>query len=203
MNSTRPALLIVNGVLPDEARIRTLCDQAGSIVCTDGAADQLRAVAPDIMPDVIIGDLDSLQDTLSYRKSSVVQIEDQNSTDLEKALTYLIDRKFTSVIVVGFYGTRYDHTVTNLQILSAVHQKLSIILVDNLGYGVFLSHTSSRNSVVLEEAVGTTVSLIPLGKVVSGLRQMDYSILLMMRLLGGASGVDKVIKQTCRGHLLA
>lgn len=159
------ALLVVNGNLPREEILRKLCDQVALIVCTDGAADQLRMIASDAMPSVIVGDIDSLQNTACYHEDVIIRINDQHSTDLEKALGYLVNNSPMLVVVVGFSGCRYDHTITNLQILSSFHDKLDFLLIDDLGYGVFLSRMSKRGSFIIDEVIGTTVSLIPIGRI--------------------------------------
>jgi len=177
------ALLVVNGNLPREDMLRTLCENAQLIVCTDGAADQLRRVLSDIMPSVIVGDMDSLEECSCYHNDLFVRIDDQYSTDLEKALGYLVDKKAMSVRVVGFSGSRYDHTITNLQVLSSFHDKLDVLLIDDFGYGAFLSYRSTKSSLVINQEVGTTVSLIPLGRI-SGISTEGLEYPLVGETLG-------------------
>lgn len=172
-----PALLVVNGTLPREDILRRVCDQSHLIVCTDGAADQLRRLALEIRPAAIIGDLDSLECSSFYDENTIIRIDDQESTDLEKALGYLIEKQPEPVVVIGFFGSRYDHSITNLQILSSFHEKLDFLLVDDYGYGLFLSRRSNKRSVVINEAAGTTVSLLPIGRI-SGITTegLDYPL---------------------------
>src|SRR5271169_2252454 len=108
------ALIIANGTLPSANRIRMITHKAHYIICADGGANHARRLG--ITPDIILGDFDSLHaSTRKYFKSVVHEkIDDQENTDLEKALEYCIEHQFSSADVVGAFGDRIDHTTGSL-----------------------------------------------------------------------------------------
>jgi thiamine pyrophosphokinase len=160
-------LLVVNGILPKASIITDLAARVDHIICTDGALHKLLMEAPSVKPHTVIGDLDSIDhsdviEMYNCQDTSVIQLSDQNSTDLEKALTYLQSLGVKKIFVIGFNGLRYDHTITNLHVLSSWHHVMNFTLVDDFGYGVF---RAGKYELVLDLEIGTTVSLLPLGEV--------------------------------------
>ena len=80
------ALLWLNADGPSDALISQLLDGADIVVGVDGGSD--RAVGSGFEIDMIIGDMDSvgLQDSAVAR----IPLEDQQSSDLAKAIEYLL-----------------------------------------------------------------------------------------------------------------
>src|SRR5512147_2444542 len=105
---SKHALVICNGEMPAKKIITPLLKNKPFIICADGGANKARVLG--IAPHFIIGDLDSItENTKRFFKSvPIVRIEDQYSTDLEKALNYLISFGFTSAVVAGAMGERPD-----------------------------------------------------------------------------------------------
>ena len=70
----------------------------------------------DIRPDEVVGDFDSLSEEAKtfYKGVKFSRSEDQDSTDLEKALRSI---DLPVVIVLGAFGGRIDHTLGAIQIL--------------------------------------------------------------------------------------
>ena len=95
--------------------------RAPCVVAADGGAD--RALALGVMPQAVIGDLDSLSQAGRARlgPDRVFRIDEQETTDFDKALR-LIAAPF--VLAVGVAGRRIDH---ELAVLSGLfrHQALA------------------------------------------------------------------------------
>ncbi len=73
-----------------------------------------------LVPDVIIGDLDSISaEALKEFKSvsKIIRLKRQNDTDVEKCLKYAISHKYDEALLVGATGNRLDHTFCNLGIV--------------------------------------------------------------------------------------
>ncbi|MGB9772750.1 MAG: thiamine diphosphokinase [Bacteroidota bacterium] len=166
----RYALVIANGSVPRRELCRTLAKDASLIVCADGGAN--KALERGIRPHVIVGDLDSVKrSTLkALRTSQIVLNVNQEATDLEKALDYLISKRLRKVLVLGATGRRTDHTLTNFSILKkysqcecrstmAPRRQLDIRFIDDFLELRILPHRS-----VLTTSVGEILSLVPLGK---------------------------------------
>jgi thiamine pyrophosphokinase len=139
------------------------------ILCADGGAD--RALSLGVEPDFVIGDLDSLSGQARQRlqPEQLIRRPDQNSSDLEKALEFALDRKITEVTVIGVGGGRLDHQLFNLHVLERYSQVMDIRCMDSGGSGFFL-----RGSVQLICQPGETITLMAFrrasGITTSGLR---------------------------------
>ena len=122
---SRPTLLIGNGRSLPKAWLKQLAKNASLLVCADGGAD--RALAAGVQPDVIIGDLDSVSAQTRERcaKAQWVFVDNQDNTDLEKALTWLLKQHCRDCILVGFDGNRMDFTVGNLLACAKYAKKIN------------------------------------------------------------------------------
>eukprot|EP00917_Polyrhabdina_sp_WS-2016_P031053 GHVP01066206.1.p1 GENE.GHVP01066206.1~~GHVP01066206.1.p1 ORF type:complete len:137 (+),score=29.56 GHVP01066206.1:85-495(+) len=63
-----------------------------SLVCADGGALRLKALCPDVVPNFIIGDLDSYAQDLVNVQTEVIFVKDQDTNDFEKSLNFLSAR---------------------------------------------------------------------------------------------------------------
>lgn len=152
------ALLIANGVLPSPRIVREIVSSSDFIVCADGGTR--HALRLGIQPDVVIGDLDSLSSRIRrrLRQSEIIQSADQNQTDLEKAIDYLLKRKAKRITVLGATGKRIDHTLANVALLAKYQSRANLILVDSTGEIEIV-----RSRVSFQAKPGATVSLLALG----------------------------------------
>src|SRR5690606_10423431 len=115
--------------------------------------------------DVLIGDFDRNFDFKKYEQAQyppikVIKVDDQNSTDLDKAYQYLIDHNFRAVNVVWATGRRADHTFSNLTNLVQVKNQLQVVLLDDYSK-VFLCPTTFKKWY----PNGTPLSLMPSGPI--------------------------------------
>ncbi|HTR81468.1 MAG TPA: thiamine diphosphokinase [Bacteroidota bacterium] len=155
----RTALVICNGEVLSKKEIAPLLKENPFIVCADGGADKARARG--IRPDVIIGDLDSISPgTRSYFSDvRTIHVKSQHSTDLEKALTFLLKHGYRSAVVAGTMGGRPDHAYTNFSILKKYQRRMDLLFVDPL-----CDIRIVGRSIAFDASVGTIVSLMPLGR---------------------------------------
>ena len=111
------ALIIANGEPPQKKRLALLVKQAGTVICADGGAN--TALKMGIAPDAIVGDLDSIhtEALVKFRRVAIHEERNDETTDLEKAITWAIQSKHDHITVVGAFGKRLDHTVGNLGVL--------------------------------------------------------------------------------------
>ena len=87
---------------------------ATRVVACDSAANAYRRHFRK-WPEVIIGDLDSISNThLIPHPSSLIPVSDQETNDLEKAMTYCAKRGWKNPVIVGATGKREDHTLGNV-----------------------------------------------------------------------------------------
>lgn len=111
--------VFLNYVLPSASVVSHLAKHAARIVCADGGANRLRDSGLDIVPDAIVGDLDSIREDVAayYREKRVSIIEDgdQYSTDMDKAVRWAIKQDPNDdIVIVASMGGRLDHSLSNI-----------------------------------------------------------------------------------------
>jgi len=155
-NNVKKCIILANGNPPKKSVI-TFFQKRGysKLICADGGSNS--ALKMKLVPDVIIGDLDSISsEALKEFKSlsKIIRLKRQNDTDVEKCLKYAISHKYDEALLVGANGNRLDHTFCNLGIvLKYFHQiKISLIAEDS-----FLK--AYTNNIELKTFPGETISL--------------------------------------------
>lgn len=124
-----------------------------------------------ITPDLSAGDFDSVtEEQLCKIKNNSKQFVicdpiNKNLSDTELALEYAIEMKPQEIIIFGAIGTRLDHTLANIQILSSVLKRGITCSIRNRHNHISVTdsvHVVSRNDFPY-------VSLIPLSNEVTGI----------------------------------
>ncbi|MHB1685825.1 MAG: thiamine diphosphokinase [Ignavibacteriaceae bacterium] len=132
----KKSIILANGKAPRKSVINYL-QKIGytALVCADGGANTAKQIG--IAPDFIIGDFDSaLPSTLKFYedKAKIIRIKDQNSTDVEKCLNFLIKNKYEEVVLTGVTGDRLDHTFCNLGIVLKFFKKIKLNIIAENSY---------------------------------------------------------------------
>lgn len=153
----RKAVILANGTPPPASIIRRLVRSADLVVCADGGANLARRLR--IRPDVVLGDMDSISPSTRefFRGVPFLQIPDQESTDLEKAIDLCIHRGMASVGIIGATGDRLDHTTGSLGCFKRFGAHLELTVFDTVG-----TISMIRRSVTFTATKGDRISLIPL-----------------------------------------
>jgi thiamine pyrophosphokinase len=153
------ALIICNGEMPSSRTLRSLVDGADFVICADGGANKARRLG--VVPDLIIGDLDSItaETKRFFRRVKFIRDENQNNSDLEKALDFVLSKRVTEILVIGATGGRTDHTLSNLSIVGKYHRKANITMKDRTCEIAVIDRRIS-----FDAAIGEIVSLLPLGR---------------------------------------
>ena len=159
-------IIFANGELPDLDAARTLLQAGDYLIAADGGANHLLKMG--ILPEIVIGDLDSVdEDTLFQLTSAEVNIEqyseDKDETDIELALGYAVEMRPSAILIVGGLGGRLDQTLANLSILTdPMLPKIDIRLDDGLEEVFFCRASAEKGGQVeVQGRSGDTVSLIP------------------------------------------
>lgn len=157
-----PALIIANGARCSDELLGQLLEWSPLIVVLDAAME--RVVELGIKVDVLIGDFDHDFDAQSYLETQypieIINVTEQDSTDLEKAFLYLIKRGIPSANVVWATGRRTDHTITNLTSLVKFQADLKVTVLDDYSK-VYLLPKNFKKWYPQK----TIISLIPIGTV--------------------------------------
>lgn len=180
------------------------------LIAADGGSRHCLSL--DLRPDILIGDLDSIdQQVLADWQTAGVDThqypEDKDQTDLELALLYAQKQGVSEIIVYGAAGGRLDMTLGNITLLANPDLLIPITLicgeeeVHMLRQGVSLTLTGKP---------GDSVSLIPLqpGPSVVTTRGLKYHLDNEALLFGYTRGisnqlVDEQARITLKSGLLA
>ena len=99
------------------------CDAKDILIAVDGGFDHLKNTA--FIPDVIIGDFDSIEDIEEVRSKKVSQStiitvnKEKDETDTLLAVRHGIEDGYDTFFIFGAMGgTRLDHTIANIQVIS-------------------------------------------------------------------------------------
>ena len=101
-------------------------------IATDGAANGLISLG--VIPDIIIGDLDSFDpDHLpKHAHSFIIHIPDQEKNDFEKALDYCKKQEYQHILIYGIHGGDFEHSLNNVSVLwKYVDRFQQITIVDS------------------------------------------------------------------------
>lgn len=154
---TAKTVIVANGAFPTHATPLAALRSARAVVCCDGAADRLSEEAG-LAPSWIVGDLDSLSETLRARfPERLVRVTEQETNDLAKAFRFCRTQGWSDLLIVGATGLREDHTLANLALLADFAREASVLLLTDTGWFTPLL-TSAR----LPSVAGQQVSLFAL-----------------------------------------
>lgn len=119
-------LIIANGPLLSEDILHKLLPMK-KIIALDGAI--IGCINRSIIPDIVLGDFDSIDRNIieSMEKKYNIQfifLPDQETSDLDKGITYISQFKPRSVTICQAIGARLDHTLHNLRLLKRLYSKV-------------------------------------------------------------------------------
>lgn len=165
----RRIIIFANGELPDLEKARALLRRDDFILCADGGTR--HALALNLMPNLVIGDMDSLDSAVwKTLEEKNIPIElfprDKNETDLELALNKAIEMDSHEIVIVAALGGRTDHALANIALLSNTKYAVRNIALDD---GIEQLQFCRAQSEVRGRS-GDIVSLIPWGDPVHGIR---------------------------------
>ena len=122
MNVKKNVSVILNGQMPTDYAIINQITNSDYIIAVDGSANKLFDL--EIIPDVIIGDLDSLQH-INNKNIELVKTPNQNKTDFRKTLEWCIEKNILNISIFGISGESEDHFLGNYYTLSDFGEKIS------------------------------------------------------------------------------
>jgi thiamine pyrophosphokinase len=128
-----PALIIANGQSCNLELMGQLLEWSPVVIVLDGAIHRVLELG--IKIDVVLGDFDKTEnweELLANQQSiEVVHTPDQNKTDLEKGLDYLLAKGHKAVNILWATGKRADHAVNNLSTLVKYKNQITIVMLDD------------------------------------------------------------------------
>jgi len=135
MNDILPesyTVIVADGTFPQHQIPLGYLKNAKRIICCDGSAQNL--ILAGMLPEAIVGDLDSLNDDLANRFSDrIFPDESQETNDLTKAVSWCCKMGYKDIVIVGATGKREDHTIGNISLLAEYIKYLNVIMVTDTG----------------------------------------------------------------------
>ena len=138
--------------LPDSIKI----NEYSLIITADSG--YLSAHDLGVVPDVFIGDFDSVLKEEVVAKKIIALNPVKNMTDTQEALSYAVSCGFKNITILGALGNRCDHTIANIQLLKYAHNlgaSAEIIDIDTY-------ITLVTDEIDIDKKDGFCLSLLPL-----------------------------------------
>jgi len=157
-----PALIIANGQSCSFELMGQLLEWSPVVMVLDGAIHRVLELG--IKLDIVLGDFDKTENwdelLANQQPVQVVHTPDQNKTDLEKGLDFLIAKGHKAVNILWATGKRADHHINNLSTLAKYKDQITIVMLDD-----FSRIFNLPNQFTKWYPANQNISLIPLGSV--------------------------------------
>jgi thiamine pyrophosphokinase len=128
-----PALIIANGAACNDELLGQLLEWNPFIMVLDKAI--YRVHDKGIKVDLLLGDFDNGIDLEKIRQEQypieIIYAPDQEKTDLEKGIEYLIAKGHKAANIVWATGLRADHTLNNLSSMVKYKAQIDLVMLDN------------------------------------------------------------------------
>lgn len=172
--------IILNGKIRDYKKIKNIIinEKYDYIICADGGAN--HAYGMEIMPNYIIGDLDSIdKDIIDYYKKDGVKFEQfpskKNETDSELCIYLAKQLQTEELHLIGALGGRIDHTIANINLLYYIRSMNIIPKIISEDEEIYIA---INEEIIVEGQKGNTVSVIPIKGDAKGvtLHNLEYPL---------------------------
>ena len=138
-------VIVADGTFPRHDIPLKYLKDAERIICCDGSAENL--IKSGYIPDAIVGDMDSLNDSIAGRfHDRIFRDTDQETNDLTKAVVWCKERGYNELVIVGATGKREDHTIGNISLLTEYITDLNVKMITDTGILMALTESTSIQS---------------------------------------------------------
>lgn len=138
------------------------------IICADGGYDY--AVEADFKPDLLIGDFDSIKAIPDDVRKVTLPVE-KDVTDTVAAFNKGVKQGFTSFVLFGGTGGRFEHTFANISLMAnASKQNISFEIIDEKH--TFRAITNSTIKIKRKE--NQQISVFAYGNKAIGVTENDF-----------------------------
>jgi len=192
------ALLFANGH-PVSRQVAARWMHPGALViAADGGAQ--NAFDAGVTPDIVVGDLDSLPESLQadLRRAGVrfeTYSARKDETDLELVIGHALERGATEVVILSGLGDRWDQSLANMLLLTLPALRDVPAHIEDERHSIRAISRGVPTRV--EGAIGDTLSLIALGGDARGvtIEGCEYPLRDAVLPFGKTLGVSNVLAE--------
>ena len=156
-DSAKKACVFCNGQLENPANVKQITNDCDLLIAADGGAKYFFDIG--LTPQVIIGDMDSIDSDMWKSKSGIEHIRypaAKDKSDTELAVEYALEHGYEQVILVAATGGRLDHTLGNIALVAGYPGRVAIFD----GTSTLVAVDKSEKC-MLHGRIGAIVSLMP------------------------------------------
>ncbi len=162
MNKYKRAVIVANGNIRYTEFCKKILQPDDFIIAVDGGIRHLDSIG--VRPHLMIGDFDSIDGKILKKYETLgINImrfpQDKDFTDTELALSEA-SKISRSVILVGAFGTRMDHTLANIYLLYKARELGAYMDIIDRYHTLFIIEGGEKRDI--PGRIGNIVSLIPL-----------------------------------------
>ncbi len=153
-------LIVLGGNAPSEQILGWRVEEADLSIAVDSGWLAFRAAK--ILPDILIGDMDSWEGEIENIPNGVHLIEEkaQETTDFQKALSHLAQyESLNEIVILGGLGKRTDHLISNFMTASKINSEVVVIFDSEKEW---IRRVTPETPLEIMGQKGATVSLLPL-----------------------------------------
>ena len=152
------SVIFLNGQLPKLQYYTNIIGHKIKIAA-DGAAN--KVIAQGIRQlDYVVGDLDSFMYDECLSVKQVIKIDDQDSTDFEKCMDFVMKKNLSPTLVLGIGGGEIDHVSNNLFCMCN-HPLSDIMFLDINDCSTKLGLLVINKYLIINLLLNSKISLIP------------------------------------------
>ena len=160
-------IVIITSYIDTNMSLFPLEKNTDFVICLDGGYD--IAAAEHILPDLIMGDMDSLEGNLPENVPIERFKPEKDYSDLELALKKAAQLNAVNVTVIGGIGGRLDHTIANIQLLSQYTNCFDSLIMKDGRNKCFVINENQKKGIALPYDDNSYFSVFSLSEKCTGL----------------------------------
>jgi thiamine pyrophosphokinase len=190
------AVIFVNGNKSDLSLAKKFIEKNDYLIAADGGAKHILKLG--LAPHVIIGDFDSLPKKLLKKFSKTELIEypaKKNKTDFELAVDLCLERKYQEIIILGIFGDRIDHMLSNIFLLAKIlkeNKQMKIKIIEGKKIIYIMDKIIEING-----KIGDEISIVPLSDKLKGIKTigLEYKLDNETIAYGSTRGISNIMSK--------
>lgn len=151
------AVICLNGRLLDREFFERVLSKKILLIAADGSYHTLKRIG--VNPDFVVGDMDSVGDSVDLSMTQMHADSDQYSTDFEKVLFFLRSKGISKILVLGMNGGEIDHVINNTNTFLRYSDQFDMCFYDEPDFGESKIGVAVNGKIDLDVGVGKNISL--------------------------------------------